>query len=294
MIISYLFLFASIAVGAIKGFCGKKTSFLVSSFSDAVYVNTVRFLICAAIGAAVCLASGGLAVTPTALLICALSGVTQAVFVTTWLLSVHSGAYTTVEVFLTVGMILPIVLSKVCFGESIAPRQYIGFLLLVVAVYIMCCYNSRVKARFSGRTFLLLVLCSLFNGLADFSQKLFVKTQSLPVSSFNFYTYVFAAATLFFILSANRLLKKEQAAVTCSIRSFGGYIAVMAVCLFLYSYFKTLAGKELSAMQIYPICQGCGMILSALMAHFIFKERISRLCVCGIVLAFAALMLITL
>jgi len=70
-----------------------------------------------------------------------------------------------------------------------------------------------------------------------------------------------------------------------------GTAIVMAAALILNSYFKTLAASDLSSAQLYPLNQGAGLILSSLMAHFLFRERLTKKAVVGIALAFAGLMI---
>jgi drug/metabolite transporter (DMT)-like permease len=71
-----------------------------------------------------------------------------------------------------------------------------------------------------------------------------------------------------------------------------GYVAVMSVCLFLNSYFKTTAAIYLDASQLYPLNQGLVIVLSAIMAAIFFKEKITARCLLGMVIAFAGLIFI--
>ena len=68
----------------------------------------------------------------------------------------------------------------------------------------------------------------------------------------------------------------------------------MAFCLFANSYFKTLASGYLSAVLLYPLNQGCSLILSAIMAAVLFKEKITIKAVIGILTAFIGLLIINL
>jgi hypothetical protein len=111
----YLFLTVALAAGITKGYCGKKTSFAVKSNSDSMIMNVLRMVLCIVIGFLLLLAQNGLsslAQSRQALLIAALSGVASAVFVVSWLLSVKVGAYMMVEVFLLLGVTVPIVLCR--------------------------------------------------------------------------------------------------------------------------------------------------------------------------------------
>jgi multidrug transporter EmrE-like cation transporter len=47
-------------------------------------------------------------------------------------------------------------------------------------------------------------------------------------------------------------------------------------------------------VQLYPLSQGCSVVLGLVMAAVCFKERINAKCIVGMSLAFAALLLINL
>ena len=300
-IMGYLFLLLALLSGTIKGFCGKKSSGKIQLASDAMIVNTTRMLACILIGFCIILAQGDvklLAANYQMLLVSALSGITAAAFVVSWLLSVRTGAFMLIEVFLLVGIILPILLCYAFFGEKIGVWQWVGIALLVVSGYVMCTYNTSVKGKMSVKAFLLLLFCTLSYGLSDFSQKLFVKTQQgASVTVFNFYTYVFAAVALIACSLIFRAKEKKTHTLLSPVKivqPVWGYVAVMSVCLFLNSYFKTLAAGYLSASQIYPLNQGGALVLSMLMSHFLFKEKLNFKAAIGIVGCMAALLLINL
>ena len=297
----YLFISIALLCGVTKGFCGKKTSGNLVNTSDAMMVNTVRMLACIFIGFAIIAFQGeiySLAASPKFILIAALSGIGTTVFTVSWLLSVKQGAYMMVDVFLLMGVVLPITLSKFIYGESIETIQWIGILLLIIAGYVMCSYNASIKGKLTPRALILLALCALSNGVTDFSQKMF--TKEIPegnVAAFNLYTYLFAGITLAVCCLCFRFSEKKSTELQPPIkviRPIVGYIAVMAVCLFLNSYFKTLAAQHLDAALIYPLSQGGSVILSMAMSAIFFKEKINLRCIIGVALSFVALLLINL
>lgn len=298
----YLFLSISLVAGITKGYCGKKTSFAIVTNSDSIITNLLRMVACIIIGIFLSVFQYGpssLVPSEFMLLVAALSGVASAAFVVSWLLSVRSGAYMMVEVFLLLGVIVPIILCRIFFGEAIGTWQIIGTVVLLFAVFIMCTYNSSIKGRMSVGAFLLLMICGLSNGIADFSQKLFVK--EMPegfIATFNFYTYIFAAITLLLAYVVFRNADKKHGLKPRKpleiVKPIWYYVLIMAVCLFANSFFKTQAAHYLDAVQLYPLNQGCSVILSLLMSAIIFKERINAKCIVGIFLAFAALLMINL
>jgi uncharacterized membrane protein len=298
----YLFLTVALAAGITKGYCGKKTSFAVKSNSDSMIMNVLRMVLCIVIGFLLLLAQNGLsslAQSRQALLIAALSGVASAVFVVSWLLSVKVGAYMMVEVFLLLGVTVPIVLCRIFFAEEIGKWQIVGICILLVAVYIMTTYNSSIKGKMSPAAFGLLLICGLSNGIADFSQKLFVKSYPKgSVAAFNFYTYVFAAIVLLIAYVIFRAVDKKSGEEPRRpmevIKPIWYFVLIMAVCLFANSFFKTLAAQNLDAVLLYPLNQGCAVVLSLLMSAILFKEKITVKCMVGICLSFVALLMINL
>lgn len=292
----YLFLSLALFAGVCKGYCGKKTSGYTNSFSDAILANTIRMILCTAIGLVIILTSEGFsALKPSTelVLISALSGTSTAIFVVSWLISVKKSAYMMLDIFLMFGVLIPLVASNVFFNEVIKPTQWLGMGLLLLAVVIMCSYNNSIKAKITPSSFALLIICGIANGIADFSQKVFTKCMSDGSAAvFNFYTYLFAAFVLvaFYIVSC----KTKHANGNADIKKIFIYILIMAICLFANSYFKTLAAGHLSAVLLYPLNQGCALILSAIMASVLFKEKITTKAVIGILTAFIGLLIINL
>ena len=298
----YIFLTIALLAGVTKGYCGKKTSFSVTTTSDSMVMNLLRMLVCIAFGFLLIAFQGelgGLKLNAIALLAALLSGAASAAFVVSWLLSVKTGAYMMVEVFLLLGTIVTIGFCRVFFSEAVSIWQIVGILLLLASVYIMCTYNSGIKGKMKPRALILLLLCGLANGTADFSQKIFIKmVPDGSVLAFNFYTYVFAAAVLLMVCIFFRRAESKKNAELRSplsiVKPIWIYVLVMAVCLFANSLFKTKAAQYLDAISLYPLNQGCGVVLSLLMSSIIFKERINLKCIVGICIAFAALLMINL
>lgn len=289
----YLYLAGALAACAVKGFCGKKQSAFVSGVRDAALVNLLRLLCCAAVGAVLLTLGdgfGALAVGKSAMAVTVLSGAANAVMLITWLLAVKRSAYMLLDVFATLGVIVPMLVCRFLYGEAIRPVQWAGFALLCAAVLVMCSYSMKIKGkRMTAADILLLTVFGLSGGTADLTQKLFV--HSAPDGSkaaFNFYTFAFAAAILAVLLCF--LWSKEKA--PCPLGKVWYYIVIMALALFITSYGKTAAAAILPAVQVYPLFQGGILILSSLMAAVFFGEKLTKQSVLGIAMCFGALLII--
>ena len=170
----YLFLLIALFAGATKGYCGKKTSGYTNNFGDAILANTIRMILCTVIGFVIILASEGLSsLIPSMemMFISALSGISTAIFVVSWLISVKKSAYMMLDIFLMLGVLIPLTASNIFFNEAIKPTQWVGMAVLFAAVVIMCSYNNSIKTKISLPSFILLLICGIANGVADFSQK---------------------------------------------------------------------------------------------------------------------------
>ena len=292
----YLFLALALSAGLMKAYCGKRSSSAVTRTSDAITITTVRMLMCCGIGLVLPFLAGESLVpsSPKILLIALACGVFSACFVVLWLLSVRNTMYMMVEVFVAGGVILPLVLCNVIYGEPIGPLDAIGVFLLLVGIYCMSRGEKTKKEKWSFGGFLLLILVALSSGATDFTQKIYIN--EFPGESslvFNFYVYVFATAVL---LIANLFLKiknnEPRATSLAVIKPIWGYVAIMAVGLFLNSYFKTRAAGYLDAVVLYPVNQGLAILLSTVMATLLFREKLNARALLGIALTLVAIILI--
>ena len=299
--LGYLFLALALICGVVKGYCGKKTSGKMACSSDSMLINAVRMLLCVFIGAIMVTLTSKWSLADfnsITILSSAVCGISMALFAISWILSVNRGAYMLVEVFLLCGTIIPIILCNLAFDEQIKPIHWFGIAMLIISAYIMCTYNKSIKPSLGIVEILLLVLCACSNGIVDFSQKLYVNlVENQNIASFNFLTYIFSTIVLFVFYLIFKRCEKDSSKIRKPkdiIKPIIVYVSIMAVCLFLHSFFKTNAANYLTATQIYPISQGGSLILSMLMSTLIFKEKINLKCIIGVILAFVSLLIINL
>lgn len=297
----YLFLAIALICGVIKGYCGKKSGGTIEHSSDAILINTVRMILCIFIGAIIFLIGSGInsiVFDAKTILPAAICGICTGLFAVSWILSVRRGAYMLVEVFLMCGTIIPIIMCNIFFDENIKIIHWIGIVLLIIAAYIMCTYNKSLNKSVTIKDGLLLLLCAFSNGFADFSQKMFVKTtENGNITFFNLMTYIFSALFLVIVYLIFRYKDRKEFELNKPVdilKPIIIYVLIMAVCLFLNSFFKTTAAKYLNAAQLYPVNYGGSLILSMLMSTIIFKEKINYKCIIGVLLSFVALILINL
>lgn len=69
-------------------------------------------------------------------------------------------------------------------------------------------------------------------------------------------------------------------------------LLIMAAALFGHNFFKTGAAKYLDAAVLFPLSHGCTLMLSSAMAALFFKKKLTAKSIFGLLLIFAAMVII--
>lgn len=297
----YLYLLVALIGGLVKGFSGKKISRDVKDLGDSVFVNLIRMILCALIGAALLsiqLGASAFRIGVVEFAICFISAVAMCVFCVCWMCAYRNEAYMFLSVFTMLASIVTCICGFLIYKEPIGILQWCGMGILLSAVFVMSKYNKDIKKgkRFSKNEIIILVLGCIGASVADFCQKIFVTETGNGAAVLNFYSYaiggVLLGATLILISAAKHNIK-----VSSSLMSRGNLLGYVGISAFLYvnSIFKTMAvGTGLSTAQIYPVLNGANLIASAILANILFKEKITLKSVAGMALAFIGVILINL
>ncbi len=301
---SYLIVLAVLFFLSAKGFCGKKTSIFVRNSADALLLNSVRMIFCIVIGLVMVMLEGAtFAIDGGMFLICLLSGVSNALFLVSWMLAIQRNAMVTVDVTLTVGSILPAVLCALFFGEAISIPKMFGFALIVIAALILSGYHKGPQVKTGVFGIVMLLLGAFGDGMIGFTQQLYkqfytpngIHTHGVYYenSVFQFYTFVFTAVIMtavfgvgFFRQYAGREKNERSSFVKYAfapVRIAIIYIIIMAICLFAGSYLQTLATNTygMPSQTLYPIIKGGCLITVNITAFLFFDEKITKRSIMG-------------
>ena len=295
--IGYLYLSLALVAGLIKGFSGKKISRDVISLNDGFTVNTIRTVFCAVIGFIVAIVQvgiTGLTLSWESFLTCFASSIFMAMFCISWLYAYKSEAYVFLNVFTMLGSVVTAVLGWAIYGDEISLAKIIGFLLLFVAVYVMSLYNKNLKGKMSKRAIITLIIGGVGVALSDFMQKVFVKESLGAPCTFTFYTYALMIipqiiALIVFKANKNSVRNTEL----CDKRHILIFF-IISSALYLNVIMKTMAVGFIPSTQLYPTLQGANLILSAVLASILFKEKMTSKSIVGILIAISAVIVMNL
>lgn len=192
------------------------------------------------------------------------------------------------SVFTRLGVLVPVLVSVVLFGERPTVLQCAGIAVAIAAAVVMNGLPKKDKKQgVAGAMSLgVLLLTLLFNGSADSMSKIFTQLGSRQDDGL-FVFYIFLFAGLFTLV----LLLREKQKLTRRDLMFG---VLVGVPNFFSSRLLLAALTELPAFFVYP-CYSVGAILVISCASFVlFREKLQRRQLCAVGMILVALVLLNL
>lgn len=183
--------------------------------------------------------------------------------------------------FMKLGVIVPVSLSVVFFGEAPRLVQLLGLLLALAAIVLL-----GGKDRVERRALLPLLALLLVGGSADSMTKIFGEVGS-PALSDQFLFYIFFSALI--LCLALCLLRKEP--ITWADAGFGLAIGVPN---YLSSRFLFRALESIPSVVAHPSYSVGAIVLTALAGFLLFREKPDRRKTLSLALILAALVLLNL
>ena len=294
---AYLCLTLALLALGIKGYCGKKTSMFVRVTEDSLLFTLTRLIICALIGACV-LALGGSSFSADGkmLAICALSGISSAIQLASWMVAVGCCTMVTLDVSATLGSLLPAILGTVIFGDTFSLPKMLGFALIMIAMPILAGHSTKTKGKMGLLGAAALVVLGVSDGIFGFGQQLYIRYYTeggslatgvvYPKAVFNFYIYIFGAAALLvlWLILAGRKQKTDKTALSLAVlKQPLPHIAVMAACLFIATFLQTACTSDygMPSQVLYPAIRGGCLVIGFLLGAIFFGERVTARSVLG-------------
>ncbi len=185
------------------------------------------------------------------------------------------------SIFMKLGVIIPVLISIIIFGESPKILQIIGIVLSIAAIIVFNFDKTAMGTKWKiGSLILLLVISGLAESMINIHDK--AGTRSLN-DLFLLLVFFFAAicsVILFFI-------RKEKMGPWDIL--FG---AAVGIPNYFSSRFLMLALKSVPAVAAYPVNSVSTIVLISLVGIIVFKETISKQKIVGLILVIAAVALL--
>ena len=179
------------------------------------------------------------------------------------------------------GLMIPIFVSILFFGEKPALLQIIGSVFAAAAIIIM----SRREDKQAVQSLSSLFLLFFIEGIASVMSKIFEETGSSALAT-HFILYTFSTA--FILCTALVLYKKERPGI---------WELVCGVAIGIPNYFATRlllrALRSVPAVIAYPVRSAGCILVVALAGLCLFHERLSKKQWCAIAMVILAVVLLS-
>jgi drug/metabolite transporter (DMT)-like permease len=189
------------------------------------------------------------------------------------------------------------VIMTVLFSVLILHQQLNSFMIVGIICALFSVYLTCIKKEKQSGSFFLPFLLFLGSGAIDTSlnaaNAFFIRNNE---QSAVFTTLIFSSALVFGIcaLLISSLKGKMSAKEFFLPKNiFAGFCLGVPNYFSIYFIFLALDSKLLNSAQLFPVLNVANVALAALTAHFIFKEKLSKMNVAGILLAILAIILLS-
>ena len=295
-IFGYVSIFISVGFGIIKGFGSKKVSASVKTLRDNLDISLFRNIICSIFSLIIVLLlkNPDLKVGLIEIVISAIAGISMAIFISSWIFAIKSDSYMLVSACASSSFIVPAVIGIFFLNEKLSPSKVIAFIIIVISLFFLLKYNTKLNGKIKFKTLLLLATVLLSQGVNQSMQKFFTNYSEKDISYYTFYSAIFTVLAIIAIYPFTKKDKTEKEASVLLNKKILFYATLMAIALFGNSYFMTLASKKVDAIILYPIANALSLGGSSAMSSIFFGEKMNRDSVIGVLLVFISLLFISL
>ncbi len=187
-------------------------------------------------------------------------------------------------------VVIPVIAAFILYGDSITVFKISGILLAMIAVYFTTKSDNNRAGKNSA--FLLPVLIFIGSGIIDaiinYANKQLIHSASED-ALFTSASFYMAGVIGLFCLLYLLLIKKEKF-VAKSI--LGGICLGVPNFFSIYFILKALSAGVMESSQLYPVANIFIVLLSALAGVVLFREKLSKTNIIGIVFSVCAIVLI--
>jgi len=181
-------------------------------------------------------------------------------------------------------VIVPLIFSIIIFNEIPSSNQIIGIILAIVTIWFfyLSLKNSKNQSQNNKVKYLYLIAVLLGIGINDFSMKIFQQTYSEIEKPYFLFSIFFSAFlySIVFIITYNIKLEKNTI-----IKG-----AILGIPNVYSTIFLIGALSQLPAVLVFPLTNIGIILLTAILAGLIFKERLNRYGIVSLILGLISIL----
>ncbi len=209
------------------------------------------------------------------------------------LLVLKSASVVLGSLFSAAGLLVPTVSGIFIFNQSVKIGQWLGIALLFASAFLLASSSGKTNGKITPKTVFLLFGSMLANGSTMLLQTLFRSyVPKGDVSLYSFLQFVIPAVLLFLVSiilngkSKEKLPKFDKKLIM--------YTVLAALAVLGISQISTIASEFIPVAVLFPISDGGGTVISAIVAATLFKEKFTVKSTLGIIIGISGLVMIKL
>ena len=188
-------------------------------------------------------------------------------------------------------MIIPVIVGVYFFNDEKSVLKFAGVFLAIIAIYFSSTSGGRLS--FNKKYIFLIVLVFIGQGLADSTLSWAEEKKMIgPAETQAFFIAIFFSAAIFgaIYLLFEHFIKSHKLKFK---NIFGGVMLGIPNFFALHFFMNALKSNVLESSQIFPIVNMGVIVLTAVSGIILFKQKLSMSNWYGILLAIAAIAMIT-
>ncbi len=227
---------------------------------------------------------------------------------TGWLIAITTGAAITISsicslmalksasvalgsLFSAAGLLVPTISGIFIFNQQVNIGQWFGILCLFTAAVLLGSSSGKTNGKITVKTVMLLFGSMLANGSTMLLQTLFKSyVPNGNVSVYSFLQFVIPSIFLF-VLSSSAKTRTKLPKIDKKLLVFTIFAALALLGI---SQISTIASETIPIAVLFPISDGGGTVISAIVAATMFKEKFTVKSTLGIVIGIGGLIMIKL
>jgi drug/metabolite transporter (DMT)-like permease len=191
------------------------------------------------------------------------------------------------------GMILPFFYGIIFLQEDITVIKIIGVLIMTISMFLPM-FDNKIKCKTRNLFYILCFIAFILNGCVSiFSKANQITLNTVPATNFLVLYSMFSAIFSFIgicIMLSYKKNKKENILIlkrTITVKPLLLAVAFAIVNNF-GSFLLLISATNIEASLQYPIVTGGTIVLSAIMGKLLFKEKIGKFTLIGLIITFLA------
>ncbi len=274
----------------------KRSSNEVQGLGMTAVYSAYKFSISALLGLVLLVpALGQVQVTPLAVGISLLSGLSLLAAGFCGIYAMKSGTVSLASMFSTAGLLVPVLAGALWFDQPVQPLQIAGIGLFFVAAWLLMRSSRAAYPAFSFKTVALLVGSMLSNGVTMLAQQLYTRyVPSGSVALFSFVSFACVALLGLPLALVLRRLPEERSRPLRLNRTLLLCGAALAGALFVINQLATTLTTALPPVVLFTVINGGATIISTLVAAILYGERLTVRSVAGVLLGILSMVIIKL